>query len=201
MRGNPATLLHLTGLTVQTCAANIIHTRVFHHNLVETSLPDNRSCHYFPLMPLQQLPRSTHTASTSAQSERCRESTKWKWYRRSRSVPKRHFVLLLSIGTAQTRPGEPQQRSAVHRSVRQPNPSYSEMQIKCSAPFLSTDAASYQLLVVHPAAFFKQSWLCLWCYATLSKSTCLLASSDLEATGRELGHPSWKHIRAFYSKQ
>lgn len=138
-------------------------------------------------IPLQQLLHSMCTIGTSAQSKRCHESTELEVVQKVTDCYKCHFVFLFCVGTARTWPGEPQEHSAVHRSATQSNPLYLETQIKCTVLFLNINEASYQLLFTQ-LLFFKQSWLCLWCYATLSKSTCPLSFWDLKVTELELRH-------------
>lgn len=123
---------------------------------------------------------------------------KEKWNRKSLGVTN-VTVLSFCVGTAQTRPWEPQEH-LVDRFAMRSNPSYLEMQINQTMLFLNINGASYQLLFIR--LLFSSGVGCACGVMQPSKSTCLLLW-DLKVTELEARHvscPKPVFIMAFYSK-
>lgn len=143
---------------------------MFYHNFQR---PPCQRCHYFLLIALQQLLCNSlstirHQHGPSAVINPQNE----KWNRKSLGVTN-VTVLSFCVGTARTRPWEPQQH-LVHRLAMRSNPSCLEMQIKHTVLFLNINDASYQLLFIR--LLFSSRVGCACGVTQPSKSTCLLLS-------------------------
>lgn len=123
-------------------------------------------------MALQQLLHSMSTVREQHSPNTVRNPPREKRNTKSLGVTN-VTVLSFCVGTAQTQPWEPQQHF-VHRFAMRSNPSFLEMQIKHTMPFLNINDASYQLLFIR--LLFSSRVGCACGVMQPSKSTCLLLS-------------------------